>query len=98
MGRCLVSGLRARGGSIAVLSHPCCVWFVQRLAHHSPVLLPTHQLPQRPCLSLLLQTQAFTFCHHTFTHMNLDNATQSDANLQLSLNIALVQPVSRGLV
>lgn len=34
------------------------------------------------------------WCHHTFTHENLDNATLYDAQEQIKLNIAMAGPVS----
>ncbi|KIZ05734.1 hypothetical protein MNEG_2222 [Monoraphidium neglectum] len=35
---------------------------------------------------------AFSYCHHTFTHENLDNATWFDADQQLALNIDMAGP------
>lgn len=38
-------------------------------------------------------TDGFFWCHHTFTHENLDNVTRFDADQQIQLNQAIAQAV-----
>jgi hypothetical protein len=39
--------------------------------------------------------QGFSFCSHTFSHMNLDNVTKADTQFQMTLNTAMAGSVRR---
>lgn len=61
--------------------------------HGADVLLvPSHAQLVRPAAPQNFATGFFYYCHHTFTHLNLDNETVHDAML-LQLYQLMAGPV-----